>query len=87
MSTMKLTPQEILLFDNIAFSLCEEIDIFYSAIQNKEFSDAIHYESEIRTNLITFVDTLENCNEGPKFKSTLQKVYLISMGAFKLYNP
>lgn len=39
LNNKKLTVQELLLFDNITFSLCEEVDIFYSRVSNLAFAE------------------------------------------------
>lgn len=66
---MKLSKQEIQLFDNISFSLSEEIDIFYSLHNNKSLlTDQLFDKEMIKEKLITIIDTLENINEGKQFQ-------------------
>ena len=47
------------MFQNITFSLCEEVDIFYCLNTHKEVFSCVFNESSMQDKLISLLDTLE----------------------------
>ena len=68
----------------MAFSLSEEVDIFYCHKKNSLVFDNVEYDSQmIKEKLISLADTLENRREGPLYAASLQQLYIFSMGQYK----
>eukprot|EP00347_Sterkiella_histriomuscorum_P005678 403355681 len=77
--------KELGFLENILFSLSEEIDIFYALSQNADlFEETLFTEDLLQDKLIKLVDNLENLRSGPKYTKSLQQIYIISMGYYKL---
>lgn len=68
----KLSEKELHFFENISFSLSEEIDIFYALTQNANIFENEKYDSDkLRASLIRIVDTLENRRSGEVYAQAL----------------
>lgn len=66
---MTLLLKEIQFFENISFSMSEEIDIFYCLASNPTVFKDIRFDKDsIKEKLITIVDTLENRREGDQYR-------------------
>ena len=78
---MKLLDSERQLLQNVAFSLSEEIDIFYC---QEIIGDKTLFSLEtLKDRIIQCVEKLENMQSNhPAFSSSLQQLYLLIMGKY-----
>ncbi|CDW84661.1 UNKNOWN [Stylonychia lemnae] len=82
---MKLQLKEIQFFENISYSLSEEIDIFYCLKQNTaQFETQTYDQPLIKDKLINIIETLENRRDGDQYSKALQQLYIFSMGQYSV---
>ena len=83
---VKLTEHEIQLLEYSFFSLCEEIDLFFCERKEPDVSSDTEFTADsIETKLMQAVDGLESYEyESEQWRSNLRKLYLFTMGSYRL---
>lgn len=78
-----LSKDEVQLMHSLAFSLSEEVDIFYAYHSTKECFTS----DTMRDKMIYAIEILENMREGtPSYSKALLTLYILSMGKYDFDN-